>query len=145
MMLGAFGQVVMVLCILGGALTVRTYKQRMAYAEDAQRFAVADARRGSTTMRRPVEATVLSGPKKRGLGMKVSYSKRRDRYESVQKRGFRAALIRLLETEYKIIGSHRVLATLADDIEQLQREIAAQHGFELIDHSLVLYVRPKTS
>jgi len=54
--------------------------------------------------------------------MKVNYGKRQDRYESVQKRGFRAALIRLLETEYKLIGSHRVLATLADDIEQLQRE-----------------------
>lgn len=54
--------------------------------------------------------------------MKANYSKRRDRYESVQKRGFRSALIRLLETEYKLIGSHRVLSTLADDIEQLQRE-----------------------
>lgn len=28
-------------------------------------------------------------------------------------------------------------------IEQRQREIAAQHGFELSDHSLVLYVRKK--
>jgi len=28
-------------------------------------------------------------------------------------------------------------------IEQRQREIAAQHGYELIDHSLVLYVRKK--
>ena len=28
-------------------------------------------------------------------------------------------------------------------IEQRQREIAEQHGFELIDHSLVLYVRKK--
>jgi Fur family ferric uptake transcriptional regulator len=26
-------------------------------------------------------------------------------------------------------------------IEQRQQEIAAQHGFELVDHSLVLYVR----
>lgn len=26
-------------------------------------------------------------------------------------------------------------------IEQRQREIAAQHGYELVDHSLVLYVR----
>ncbi|MCX4027966.1 ferric iron uptake transcriptional regulator [Endozoicomonas sp. SM1973] len=29
------------------------------------------------------------------------------------------------------------------DIERLQHEIAEKHGFELIDHSLVLYVRPK--
>lgn len=29
------------------------------------------------------------------------------------------------------------------DIERLQHEIAEKHGFELVDHSLVLYVRPK--
>lgn len=29
------------------------------------------------------------------------------------------------------------------EIEALQREIAEQHGFELVDHSLVLYVKPK--
>lgn len=29
------------------------------------------------------------------------------------------------------------------DIERLQREIADKHGYELEDHSLVLYVRPK--
>ena len=29
------------------------------------------------------------------------------------------------------------------DIERLQREIAERHGYELIDHSLVLYVKPK--
>ncbi|MDE1463278.1 ferric iron uptake transcriptional regulator [Spartinivicinus poritis] len=29
------------------------------------------------------------------------------------------------------------------DIERLQHEIAEKHGFELIDHSLVLYVKPK--
>jgi Fur family ferric uptake transcriptional regulator len=28
-------------------------------------------------------------------------------------------------------------------IERRQREIAAEHGFELVDHSLVLYVRKK--
>ena len=30
-------------------------------------------------------------------------------------------------------------------IEQIQRDIAAKHGYELEDHSLVLYVRPKKS
>ncbi|NRA24124.1 MAG: ferric iron uptake transcriptional regulator [Oleispira sp.] len=30
-----------------------------------------------------------------------------------------------------------------DQIERLQHEIAEQHGFDLVDHSLVLYVRPK--
>ena len=30
-----------------------------------------------------------------------------------------------------------------DQIERLQHEIAEEHGFDLVDHSLVLYVRPK--
>jgi Fur family ferric uptake transcriptional regulator len=30
----------------------------------------------------------------------------------------------------------------SDDIERLQRETARRHGYELVDHSLVLYVRP---
>jgi hypothetical protein len=46
----------------------------------------------------------------------------RSRYESIAKRDFKTALIRLLETEYKVLGSHKVLALLADDIEQLQQE-----------------------
>ena len=29
------------------------------------------------------------------------------------------------------------------EIERLQAEIAAEHGFEIEDHSLVIYVRPK--
>lgn len=29
-----------------------------------------------------------------------------------------------------------------EDIERLQHEIAAKHGFELVNHSLVLYVKP---
>lgn len=30
-----------------------------------------------------------------------------------------------------------------DEIERLQREIANEHDYELIDHSLVLYVKPR--
>lgn len=30
-----------------------------------------------------------------------------------------------------------------EQIEKLQREIANKHGYELVDHSLVLYVKPK--
>jgi Fur family ferric uptake transcriptional regulator len=30
-----------------------------------------------------------------------------------------------------------------DQIERLQHEIAEEHGYDLVDHSLVLYVRPK--
>ncbi len=29
-----------------------------------------------------------------------------------------------------------------DEIERLQHEIAKQHGYELVEHSLVLYVKP---
>lgn len=32
---------------------------------------------------------------------------------------------------------------VSDRIEALQREVAAQHGFELVNHELVLYVRKK--
>ena len=41
------------------------------------------------------------------------------------------------------IGSGEVVEFTDPVIEQRQREIASQHGFELLDHSLVLYVRKK--
>ena len=34
-----------------------------------------------------------------------------------------------------------VIEFVSDEIERLQHEIAEKHGFKLIDHSLVLYVR----
>lgn len=37
----------------------------------------------------------------------------------------------------------RVVEFYDERIEQLQREIASKHGYEIEDHSLVLYVRPK--
>jgi Fur family ferric uptake transcriptional regulator len=37
----------------------------------------------------------------------------------------------------------RVIEFQNEQIEQLQRKIAEQHGYELQEHSLVLYVRPK--
>ena len=40
------------------------------------------------------------------------------------------------------VESGKVIEFTNDEIERLQREIAQQHGFELIDHNLVLYVRP---
>lgn len=36
-----------------------------------------------------------------------------------------------------------VVEFMNEEIERLQREIAEQHDYELIDHSLVLYVKPK--
>jgi Fur family ferric uptake transcriptional regulator len=37
----------------------------------------------------------------------------------------------------------RVIEFFDDRIEQLQRDIANQHGYDIEEHSLVLYVRPK--
>jgi Fur family ferric uptake transcriptional regulator len=41
------------------------------------------------------------------------------------------------------IDSGKVIEFVSEEIERLQREIAAKHGYEIQDHSLVLYVRPK--
>jgi Fur family transcriptional regulator, ferric uptake regulator len=40
------------------------------------------------------------------------------------------------------VETGRVVEFANDEIERLQREIARSEGFELVDHSLVLYVRP---
>lgn len=37
----------------------------------------------------------------------------------------------------------QVIEFQSSEIEALQRDIAEQHGFELVDHALVLYVKPK--
>ncbi len=37
-----------------------------------------------------------------------------------------------------------VIEFVSEDIERLQREVAEKKGYELLDHSLVLYVRPRT-
>jgi Fur family transcriptional regulator, ferric uptake regulator len=39
------------------------------------------------------------------------------------------------------VDSGKVTEFVNDRIETLQREIAAEHGYELVDHELVLYVR----
>lgn len=41
------------------------------------------------------------------------------------------------------VETGKVIEFVNEEIEQLQREIAARHGYEIADHSLVLYVRPK--
>ncbi|MGI9288890.1 MAG: ferric iron uptake transcriptional regulator [Pseudomonadales bacterium] len=38
-----------------------------------------------------------------------------------------------------------VMEFFNESIERLQREIVAEKGYELVDHSLVLYVKPKKS
>lgn len=41
------------------------------------------------------------------------------------------------------VESGKVIEFVNEDIERLQREIADKHGYQLEDHSLVLYVRAK--
>lgn len=41
------------------------------------------------------------------------------------------------------VDSGKVIEFFNEDIERLQHEIAAKHGYVIEDHSLVLYVRPK--
>jgi len=52
----------------------------------------------------------------------MSLNQTRDRYESINKRNFRTAIINLLENEYKILGSRKIIEMLADDLEDLHRE-----------------------
>ncbi|HNP63204.1 MAG TPA: ferric iron uptake transcriptional regulator [Woeseiaceae bacterium] len=42
-----------------------------------------------------------------------------------------------------IVESGEVVEFMSPEIERIQKEIAEEHGFELLDHSLVLYVRAK--
>ena len=39
----------------------------------------------------------------------------------------------------------KVIEFINGDVERLQRSIAESHGYELVDHRFVLYVRPKKS
>jgi len=41
------------------------------------------------------------------------------------------------------IETGKVTEFISKDIEELQRLIADQHGYELVEHRFVLYVRPK--
>ena len=47
---------------------------------------------------------------------------RRNHYESIPKRNFRNAIIKLCEDNYKLLGSRKVLSMLADDIVELHSE-----------------------
>ncbi len=40
------------------------------------------------------------------------------------------------------VESGDVVEFFNEEIEKIQQEIAEQHGYELLDHNLVLYVRP---
>lgn len=43
------------------------------------------------------------------------------------------------------VDSGRVMEFFDERIERLQREIAREHGFELVEHTMVLYVRKAKS
>ena len=45
-----------------------------------------------------------------------------DRYKTVGRRDFRAALEYLLETEFKLVGSHRVIRLIAEAVMELHQE-----------------------
>jgi Fur family ferric uptake transcriptional regulator len=42
-----------------------------------------------------------------------------------------------------VVDSGEVVEFMSAEIEKIQHEIAEKHGFELLDHSLVLYVKAK--
>ncbi len=42
-----------------------------------------------------------------------------------------------------VVESGEVVEFVSAEIERIQKEIADEHGFELLDHSLVLYVKAK--
>ena len=41
------------------------------------------------------------------------------------------------------VDTGHVIEFVSEDIERLQHDVAEKHGYEIEDHSLVLYVRPK--
>lgn len=41
------------------------------------------------------------------------------------------------------VETGEVIEFMDHEIEKRQREIVAEHGYELVDHNLVLYVRKK--
>lgn len=56
----------------------------------------------------------------------------RSRYESIPKRSYFNAIVKLLQEEYKIIGSRKVITMIAEDIVQLHKEFypdIEQRGF----------------
>jgi len=49
-------------------------------------------------------------------------SSRPDRYKTISKRTFASAMEHLLETEFKLVGSHRVIRMMVESIMELHRE-----------------------
>jgi len=47
-------------------------------------------------------------------------------YRSITKRTFQSAITHLLETDYKLVGSHRIIQMMAEDVDRLRREFFPQ-------------------
>lgn len=56
------------------------------------------------------------------------------RYESIPKRSFRNGIIRLLEENYKLLGSHKVIRMIAEDIVELHKEFYPELEKESFGH-----------
>jgi len=50
-------------------------------------------------------------------------------YLSMGKRNFKQAVVHLLETEYKIVGSHKVIQMIAEDVEDLAMQFFPSSSF----------------
>lgn len=61
-------------------------------------------------------------------------TKQKNRYESIPKRSYRNAVIRLLEDNYKILGSHKVIQMIADDVCGLHKEFYPEIEQESFGH-----------
>jgi len=57
-----------------------------------------------------------------------------NRYESIPKRSFRNGIIRLLEDNYKLLGSHKVIQMIAEDIVLLHKEFYPELKKESFGH-----------
>lgn len=57
-----------------------------------------------------------------------------NRYESIPKRSFRNGIIRLLEENYKLLGSHKVIQMISDDIVELHKEFYPELEKECFGH-----------
>ena len=68
----------------------------------------------------------------------MSLNQTRDRYESIPKRNFKTALIKLLERDYKLLGSRKILEILSDDIEELLYEF--NYSKDKIDSAIYVFL-----
>lgn len=64
-----------------------------------------------------------------------------DRYATVGRRDFRAALEYLLETEFKLVGSHRVIRLIAEAVIELQRQFYPES--EQLEPGTILWATTK--